>query len=339
MSFIMSISDRVAGFFTGLVYHGAVIPIMSVAACLIVLHSLGFISGYAESERLRANGISIVTMADVGQGDGFLIRLSSGQSFAVDVGERADRFLSAVRKPSFLNFGKKESLRADMVFLSHDDADHAGALQGVLRDMSVGALVVSAFAYHHVDDLKKESARHAMRDPDVLVRVSSAGDRFLISKSAGSRGSRESKESVAASIRILWPRADSFGSPDFDRRSANDDSLVMLVTIASTSIMLTGDISEHVESLLIKRYGMEMMSDILKVGHHGSRTSSSAEFLKSVSPRIALISAGKNNQYRHPSKDALKRLSAIGARIIRTDACGSVRIFIFESGAMGMPAC
>ncbi len=289
--------------------------LMLAGVAYIFCQTLGFISEYAESKRLRENKISILTMADVGQGDGFMVRLWSGHTFLVDVGEYGERFLSAIRKPSFHNFGKKESLHADLIFLSHDDADHAGALNNVWKDFklgdAIGSIVTSLYHHTNIDELNRQ---------DRIIKTVS-GESFEFADSAN--------------IKILWPKKEI----EYSRRSTNDDSIVMKVTIASTSILFTGDISDKIEKNLIEKFDEELKVDILKVGHHGSKSSSMNSFIKITDPQIALISAGKNNRYKHPSTQAMKRLKQDGREIIRTDQCGTVRIMIFDGGVVGKTAC
>ncbi len=321
-----------ASFFRTIFYHRALILLLLAGSIYVLCQSLGFISEFAEGVRLRHNAISVLTMADVGQGDGFMVRLWSGHVFFVDVGEYSDRFLSAIRKPSFEHFGKQESLHADLVFLSHDDADHAGALNEVWNDMtshgsakSIGAIIRSPYAYTNIGE-------SILKDDQVRIVKTNAGDSFEFLD--------------VASIKILWPQKNDDGEnldggieSAYLRRSANDDSLVMHVTIASTSILFTGDISDKVEKDLLELYPSELKADILKVGHHGSKTSSMNSFIKIANPHIALISVGRKNKYKHPSSQALQRLKQDNRKIIRTDQCGTVRIWIYQGGAIGMGQC
>lgn len=324
--------ESIIGFFMRILYHGRLTLILLIASGFIFCQMLGFVAEYSESERLREFGISQLVMADVGQGDGFMIRTSDGHVALIDVGQFGERFIASIRKPAFLNFGKKESLRADLIFLSHDDADHAGALAEVWHDFnsgaSVGSLVASPYMYTNIDDLNIENEKV----------IKSAADDVL-------------KFSDAMRIEILWPEdlpvkktkwpnhSNESDESEYSRRSANDDSVVMKVAIASTTILFTGDISEKVEKKLVEKFANDLKVDILKVGHHGSKSSSDAGFIKMTNPHMALISVGKNNRYKHPSAKALKRLKQDGRAIIRTDKCGTARILIFQNGAIGRPSC
>ena len=117
---------------------------------------------------------------------------------------------------------------------------------------------------------------------------------------------------------ILWPKDTSKGE--------NDDSIVALLTIQKHTMLLTGDASEKVEDTILKD-APNLHFSILKVGHHGSRTSTSEALLKKASPSIALVSCGKNNRYRHPSIETVGRLNGIHAHIFRTDQDGQIRLY------------
>jgi competence protein ComEC len=323
--------------FRTIVYHGSIVPILCVGTLFVLCQMLGFISEYSESMRFRENRISRLVMVDVGQGDGFIVRLWNGNVFFVDVGEFAEKFITGARRPAFENFGKKESLHADLIFLTHDDADHAGALQGVWKgiDGNVGSVVVSPFQYSYVEKLKKENANveeNGNANSKSILKIKE-GDSFKFYSKKSEYSENSNSANAIASIDIISPHMAS--SNEYERRSANDDSITMRVSIASTSIMFTGDISEKTEHRLVDAYGDQLGADILKVGHHGSKTSSSVEFLKMVNPRTALISVGKNNRYKHPTKQAMKRITDVGAEIIRTDKCGTYQIWIFKGGAIG----
>ena len=110
----------------------------------------------------------------------------------------------------------------------------------------------------------------------------------------------------------------------YDKNEANEQSVVLRLEYGGFSALLTGDIGSKSEEVLIKS-GVDLTSDILKVGHHGSRYSSTEEFLKAVNPKLAIVSVGKNN-YGHPTGEVLKRLEQVGARVLRTDEEGNIEI-------------
>ena len=125
-------------------------------------------------------------------------------------------------------------------------------------------------------------------------------------------------------IEIIWPDERDPGADD-----ENKNSLIFKVYINGITVLITGDLGEEGEHDLVERYrGTSVLDcDVLKVCHHGSKYSSSAEFLEAVSPKVALIGVGKNNMYGHPSDEALERLETAGARVFRTDSDGAVGVW------------
>ena len=113
-----------------------------------------------------------------------------------------------------------------------------------------------------------------------------------------------------------WPDAVGYGR-------TNDASIVLRIDYGKTSFLFTGDAEDWSEYMMIDA-GAELRADVLKVGHHGSRTSSTAEFLEAVSPALAVISVGKDNGYGHPAAEVLDRLEAAGALVLRTDELGTI---------------
>ena len=136
----------------------------------------------------------------------------------------------------------------------------------------------------------------------------------------------ERLELGGGTVEILWPPA---GRPTRDQPS-NDDSMALQVTAAGGSALLTGDISESVEQELV-RAGTIRPSRILKVAHHGARTSTSAEFLARVSPSVALITGESGGLASLPSPEVVNRLQSAGARIFRTDVEGAISVELRES--------
>ena len=112
----------------------------------------------------------------------------------------------------------------------------------------------------------------------------------------------------------------------------NENSIVMKLECFNTSILFTGDISQNIEEQLVGKYSTILKSDILKVAHHGSKTSSAEEFIEAVKPKVALIGVGKNNKFGHPNGDIIQRLEESGAKICRTDEDGEISILVDKKG-------
>lgn len=122
-------------------------------------------------------------------------------------------------------------------------------------------------------------------------------------------------------IQILWPKVEPIGE-----NILNNNSIVAKLNYKSFSMLFTGDIEEVAERQILKEYSDTLKSTVLKVAHHGSKTSSTDEFIESVNPKIALIGVGKNNLFGHPNEDVIKRLEKYNNKIYRTDLNGEITI-------------
>lgn len=235
-------------------------------------------------------------MLDVGQGDGLFIESPTGTQIMFDVGPARSVLgpLARVMSP----FDKS----IDAIIITNPDADHIGGFSDVFKNYKIGkvfesgALTDSKIYQNFKEEMKKRNI------PDILARK---GMRLDIGG--------------GAFIDILFP------DRDVAEWATNDGSVVARLTYGETSVMLTGDATIKTEKIILsENSGSALASDILKVGHHGSRTSTSLDFVKAVSPSFAIISDGKDNSYGHPHQETLNTLASFGAKIFRTDLLGTI---------------
>jgi len=234
-----------------------------------------------------------VTFLDVGQGDAIFIESPEGTQVLID-GGRGTKVLRELSK--VMPFWDRS---IDVVVATHPDADHIGGLPYVLERFKVAQVlqtsVESDTAVFHVleNDIDKEKAR---------VISPRRGTRLILDGSAV--------------LTIL--------SRDVSKVSkTNDASIVIRLDYGETSFLFTADATKDVERELLQ-FHKALDVDVLKVGHHGSNSSSSSEFLSATSPNFAVISVGAHNSYGHPTKQVLDRLSASGAKVFRTDTDGTL---------------
>ena len=257
------------------------------------------------------HGALEVTALDVGQGDSLFVVFPAGHTMLLDGGGtpgaeqygemRAGLDIGEeVVSPYLWTRGMK---RIDVVALTHAHQDHLGGLHAVLENFRVGALWISRDAVSPTLDELEELAR-AKSIPVIHEHI---GEKFDWD---GVKG------------QVLWPLvsdADEAGQPK------NNDSLVIRLEFANETLLLPGDIERQAEHALVSS-GVPLRADLLKVAHHGSKTSTTEEFLQQVAPRVAVISAGEANPYGHPHPDVLARLAAAGVRVLRTDRDGAVTV-------------
>jgi len=236
---------------------------------------------------------------DIGQGDSIFIQSPNGNQMLVDGGSNSGVLQKLGGVMSFYD------RTIDVVVGTHPDKDHIGGLPDVFRHYKVENVLRSGATndtgiFNELNAvIEKEGTR------DVLARRG-----MVIDFGDGAYGE------------ILFP--------DHDVRNVdpNDASIIMRVVYGDTEVMLTGDAPQKIEKYLASLDGEYLQSDILKAGHHGSKTSSSAVFLGFVAPEYAVISAGKDNSYGHPHKEVLDLLAQFGIPILSTNGGGDV---VFES--------
>ena len=247
-----------------------------------------------------------VYFLDVGQGDAIFFKYPNGRTLLVDGGIRMH--YTDMGKRVILPFLKSQRIdHIDVVVGSHPHADHIGGLISVLEQVSVGHYLDAG---QHVDTFTGKQLQEVVRTKGISYHTVAAGDSL-----------------VGIGGLVLHPTpayvSDSGPAPD----GANNGSVVIRIAHQGTSILLTGDIEHETDGDLM-RWGHRLRSDILKAAHHGSRTSSTSEFLAGVNPSVVTISCGKNNKFRHPSPEVIQRLSDMGIQIWRTDHSGAIAVRI-----------
>ncbi|MBP9710968.1 MAG: MBL fold metallo-hydrolase [Candidatus Pacebacteria bacterium] len=253
----------------------------------------------------QRTGVLTVAVMDVGQGDSIYIQSPTGIEVLVDGGPDS----SVLRELPTLMQPFDRSL--DVVIETHPDADHIAGLVDIFMRYNVGAFIEPG--------VPKETATFST----LIEEVEEKDTPHLLAH----RGMKL-ELGGGATLDVLYPDHDvSTLSPS----KANDGGIVMRLTYGKASMLLTGDISSKVEARLIKLDGSELDIDLLKVGHHGSRTSTSDAFVKAMTPAAAIISVGKSNRYGHPTEDVLKTLSNNNIKTFRTDQEGTV-VFTSNGG-------
>lgn len=276
-----------------------------IICLLIVLILINFII-YIFPQKLR------IFFIDVGQGDSTLIitpdkktvLIDGGGSDSFDVGEK-------VLLPYLLD---RRILKVDYVLISHFDTDHCGGILTIMEKVKVKNIIISEQAEHseNYERFKKLMIHKKIR----LIEVKK-GDKIKIGR--------------YSEFKILFPT-----SRLLSENPLNNNSIVAQFNYNNFKMLFTGDIEKLAEQQILKTEKAEIRADILKVAHHGSKTSSIPEFIKAVRPRIALIGVGKNNTFGHPNQQTIKNLENIKCRIYRTDLQGEIIIKIDQKGRMNV---
>jgi len=232
-----------------------------------------------------------------------LITTKMGKRILIDGGEDNNILL-----PYLLDRNVK---KIDYVIISHFDSDHYAGIVPILGKIKIKNMVISK---QNEQSTEIEEFVKLVNKYKINMVVVSAGDKIVVDKNTN--------------IHILWPTKESLKNMDL-----NDNSIVAKVNYLGMSILSTGDISKTVDNFIMDIYPESMLkSDILKIAHHGSKTSTSLEFIEKVKPKIALIGVGKNNKFGHPNEEVIENLEKNGVKIYRTDRDGEISIEIDKKG-------
>jgi len=236
-------------------------------------------------------------MLDVGQGDALFIESPTGIQILVDGGPPRKILgqLTQVMSP----FDRT----IDAIIITNPDQDHIGGLADVLKNYKVGAVFEPGTWNDSKTYQNLENEIKNKNIPNILAK----------------RGMRLDLGGGVV-IDILFPDRDVADWP------TNDGSVVAKLSYGNLKIMLTGDATAKTENLILGNSSENLKSEILKVGHHGSRYSTSPKFLETISPKEALISVGKDNKYGHPAPEVLGALARLEVKIFRTDLLGTIII-------------
>lgn len=245
----------------------------------------------------KSDSKASVSMLNVGQGDAFLIQAPNGAQLLID-GGKDSKVLSELAK--VMPVGDQT---IDVVVATHPDADHIGGLSLVLDRYDVGLFLTSQVT----------SDTQIFKDLYGLLQEKSIPSYYV-------RRGMNLVLSPTTSFKILFPDRDTSGW------ETNTASVVGRLDVHGRSMLLNGDSPISIEQYLIKTAPKDIDVDILKLGHHGSKTSSSSEFLKATSPALALISAGVNNRYGHPAPEVTARLKELGIQTLSTQDKGTVTL-------------
>lgn len=244
-----------------------------------------------------------ITMLDVGQGDSFVVQ-DNNLCFVIDGGGSSMKeFGKDTGRSVLLPYLKYSGITyLDGIFISHMDFDHAKGVAEIIGYIDIGEIYISDTDLNN--ELYDYICEKAKKENIPVIKIKK-GDVFSFDN--------------GTSIKCLYPYKGS-------NTEGNSSSLVLKIIYKDTSFLFTGDISENEEKYIISS-NANISANVLKLAHHGSKTSNSKQFLEKVNPDFAIVSAGKNNSYSHPSEKVIQRLRAYKIPFINTAESGAATLF------------
>ncbi|MBI2619256.1 MAG: DNA internalization-related competence protein ComEC/Rec2 [Ignavibacteriales bacterium] len=284
----------------GLFNLGRPARLKPVVLCIMVILTESVFGNVAE----RGERVMRVTTLDVGQGDSHLFQFPNGAILLLDSGPAGPGFDAGARTIGpFLR--RKGISTIDAIVMTHPHADHTGGVASLLDEFRVREVIEA--------------------EPGARSRFHSELQKIMDKKSVKRMAGVGSEISPDPSVRLyvvhpLWNKDST--------HSANNRSVVLKLVYGATAALFTGDAEREAEEQMRRRFGAFLDSDLFKVGHHGSITSTTETFLDGITPEFAIISVGRQNKFGHPSNEVIERMQRRGVEIVRTDREGAA---VFES--------
>lgn len=278
-------------------------PLIARCIALVFVTSATFLIWFFPFTTASSNEVSCqclkVSFLDVGQGDAILVQTPDEYELLIDGGRDAQVIQELASNRSF--FDKQ----IDVVVATHPDLDHIGGLIDVFSRYQIDTLITTT----NINDTPATATfSEVVTSENVAIIHAEAGQRFTLGAST--------------TVTIFAPYGDE------TNWESNSASIILKVSYGNIDFLLTGDAPSGVEDFLVETYGEELQSEVLKLGHHGSKTSTSDLFLDTVKPQYAVVSAGIDNSYGHPHQDVMQR---VFARNIQAFHTGTDSTIIFET--------
>jgi len=283
--------------------------ILLVAGFLVALN----VFCWKEVFDLSAPRYLLVDFLDVGQGDAVFIETPQGHQILIDGGPNSSVL---AKLAELMPFWDKT---IDLVILTHPEKDHMTGILDVLQKYKVSYFLWTGVIKNDAENKKLASILDEIQTPKsnfLLAALNQSSATKVLIASAG-----EEIKAGDVLVDILFP-VENLEGQDL-KNSANDTSIINKIVYGENSFLFTGDIGSGTEKELVSS-GKDIVSDVLKVAHHGSKYSTSDLFLQTVSPKYAVIEVGKNS-YGHPTPEVLQRLEKFGIKVLRTDRDGDIK--------------
>ena len=283
----------------------------SLLACSLLIALFPFSPAWS-AEKLE------MSVLDVGQGDSLFVVSPQGKTMLIDGGGafggfagQSGRGIDPGEEAVSAYLWSRGFQKLDVVALTHAHQDHLGGLTAILENFRVGRLWIG----REVSSPALAKLEQMARERKIPIEHETRANSFAWDNVEG---------------KFFWPDT---ASADPSAAAKNDDSLVLRLRYQERAVLLPGDAEKEAEREMLSESGQDdLRAEVLKIGHHGSRNSTTPEFLAAVKPSLAIISVGEDNPYGHPNAELLERLARAGVRVLRTDRDGAVHILMDGRG-------
>lgn len=275
--------------------HRYVLPLTCAQLLLLTILILHPLSSGRTPHDLR------IDFLDVGQGDSALVTMPDGTTLLVDAGGNTMDSTRRIGETVVSEYVWWRGLsEIDYVLATHADADHIDGLNDVLKNFTVRSALI---ARRPVDDPEFAKFSQTLARTNTYSETIEAGDVIQFGD---------------VMVSVLWP-------PAGGEKSTNNDSIVLRIQYGERSILLTGDIEQGAERALVMSQ-QQLHADVIKVPHHGSKTSSTEAFVSATKPQVAIISVGRTSRFGHPHKEVVERWQSSGATVLTTGRSGTITV-------------
>ncbi|MGB2762614.1 MAG: ComEC/Rec2 family competence protein [Minisyncoccales bacterium] len=268
--------------------------IFGILGILLLINVLAWVEIY----NINQNQLLKVSFFDIGQGDSIFIETPERHQILIDGGPGSTILGKLAKEMPFYDRS------IDMIILTHPEHDHMAGLIKVLKRYKINYILWTGIIR---DTGEFKEWQRLIQEGGAEIKIAQAGQRIKAGE---------------VYLDIIYPFDNLEGR---EHKNVNNTSIISRLVFRENSFLFTGDVFKSVERELVDK-GAALDSDILKVGHHGSKTSSSQEFIRAVSPEIAVIQCGKDNRYGHPNSETLETLAGLGINILRTDKDGDIKV-------------
>ncbi len=262
-----------------------------------------------------------VVFLDVGQGDAIFIKFPQGTTMMIDSGggvlfgkekNKIGNKFSIGEQVDSMYLWSRGIEHLDYLVVTHPHSDHMEGFTKVIENFSVGQAIIPVKPNKPNETSEWQDFVHLLASSNTASNTWSKGETHFID---------------GVKIDVLWPALETITKETVNNKTINNQSLVLRLNYQGYSLLLTGDIEQEVEEILVNT-NKELFVDVLKAPHHGSKTSSSRSFLEKIKPALTIISAPTKSRFNHPHLEVVERYKNLGVQIYQTGLSGAITVYI-----------